>query len=239
MRSSPEQSNGRESSRARVSGALSVLTTLLMICCAVIVTVMAIRARSAGANTPSQIVAREVHDWQHLVSRGHRSGSSAAPVTIVEFADFQCPFCAKTQTTIRSLRSKYPDSLTVVYRHLPLSSIHLYARGAALAAECAGAQGRFFEFADSLYGAQKEIGARSWVDFATKAGVPDVAEFQRCMIDERYDSAIRADSASADSLDIYGTPVLIVNGELFEGAMAPADLEREVRNALSRPRSAR
>lgn len=83
----------------------------------------------------------------------HRIGPRNAKVTLIEYSDFECPFCQRFHPTIKQIAAKYPDDVAVVYRHFPLESIHPNARGYAIASECAGQQGKFWEFADTLFGA--------------------------------------------------------------------------------------
>lgn len=83
----------------------------------------------------------------------HIMGASKPKVTLIEYSDFECPFCQRFHPTVKQLAAKYPNDVAVVYRHFPLESIHPNARGYAVASECAGAQGKFWEFADTLFGA--------------------------------------------------------------------------------------
>jgi protein-disulfide isomerase len=173
-----------------------------------------------------------IRDWQSLALAGHRLGSSQAGVVIIEFADFQCPYCAAGYHTLKQLRRKYPDHVAVVYRHLPLPTIHPQAMAAALASECAAEQGHFEQYHDLLFENQQLLGTRSWQSFAVDAGVPRLDEFQRCLSARRYSERISKDLAAGRSLKLRATPSIIINGLVVEGIPPLADLDDLVEKAM-------
>jgi len=128
----------------------------------------------------------------------------------VEFGDFQCPYCARTASDLRSIRTKYGDRVAVVFRHFPLNQ-HPEAVPAAEAAECAAAQGHFEEFYNRAYEQQRYLGERSLTWFASSAGVTDTARFQACLAVHEGQPAILRDIASAESLSVTSTPTVFVN----------------------------
>jgi protein-disulfide isomerase len=160
-------------------------------------------------------------------------GPENAKAVILEFSDFQCPFCAAVQQPLHNLRLKYPDQLKIVYRHFPLEAIHPYALTAALAAECAGEQGAFEAFHDSLFDDQASIGSRAWEDVARASGVRDSAGFRSCMSTRRLLPRVREDARVAREIALPGTPGIIVNGVLLPDTPSEAELERYVRAALT------
>lgn len=211
---------------------LSNLVSGFLVLCAAIVTAAVVHREFFPSTAPAPAVAdlapRHVDNWRELASAGHRMGSAAAPVTIVEFSDFQCPFCAKAEPALEELRRRHPDRVAVLYRHFPLSQIHDYARPAALAAECAGAQGRFEPYHLSLFAEQAELGKRSWADFARGAGVRDIGEFQRCVDEKRFADVVDRDQKLGEKTGLRGTPTIIVNGTLHPGALTVEQLEKLV-----------
>lgn len=159
-------------------------------------------------------------------------GAVQATVRIVEFSDFQCPFCAQVQPELRRLRAKHPGQVAVVYRHFPLQAIHPHSFGAALAVECAGAQGRFEAYHDALYSQQDSIGVRPWDDFASLVAVPDLSEFRRCVQAKRFRARVENDMETGRRIGVAGTPTFIVNGPMVSGATSLPQVDQWVQLAL-------
>ena len=150
------------------------------------------------------------------LENAHRRGPADAPVTLVEFSDFQCPFCRKVQPTLESLFEEYEGKISWVYKDLPLTSIHPDAVGAAEAARCAGDQGKFWEYRDALF-AESRVTKQVHPKIIESLGL-DAAAFEECISTKKYNEAVLADGAEAQSLGISGTPAFLVNGILLSGA---------------------
>jgi len=148
---------------------------------------------------------------------GPSMGPEDAPITIVEFSDFQCPFCKRTLPTIKSLREQYPDQVRIVYRHLPLDSIHSRARPAAEAAACADLQGQFWGFHDLVFENNKKLSDSDLAGYATELGL-DMDAYGRCVSERETRATVQNDAATAAGLGISGTPAFFVNGILLSGA---------------------
>jgi protein-disulfide isomerase len=215
------------------SSALSNLATGVLVVCAVAITALLVRREFFSAPPPRAAVTelRQLTDWAPLAEEGTRMGPADAPVQIVEFSDFQCPFCAVVQETLATVRARHPERVAVVYRHFPLDAIHPHARTAGAAAECAGEQGRFEPYHDLLFARQDSIGRTPWDRFAEEAGVPDLDAFRRCVDEGRHAERVDRDARVAAELELEATPTLIVNGAIFTGAPSEAELERLVQNA--------
>ncbi len=144
-------------------------------------------------------------------------GSADAPVTIIEYADFQCPFCAQFSIVLSQLKADYPDTLRVVYRHFPLMSIHDKAALSAQAADAAGLQGKFWEMHDLLYKTQSTWANLSVSDFQTwvieQAGGLglDVDAFTQDMLDEANATAVENAYNSLAAIGMPGTPFVLIN----------------------------
>jgi len=147
----------------------------------------------------------------------HVKGNPEAPVTIIEFSDFECPYCARFNQTMNQVMINYPNEVKWVYRHFPLGS-HLDAQPAAEAAECASEQGKFWEFHDGLYENQSELGNNLYQKLAKKLGL-DTELFQKCLTARKYKDRVDADQQVGVSLDIQGTPGNFINGEPIGGAL--------------------
>jgi len=143
-------------------------------------------------------------------------GPANAPVTIVEFSDFQCPFCARVVPTLKRIEEEYKDNVRIVWKHLPLE-IHKDAVGAALAAESAAKQGKFWEFHDVLFANQKKLGPEDVKQHAKELRL-DMKRFETDLLNSEDQKRIDADVAEAKALGINGTPGIFVNGRFVEGA---------------------
>lgn len=146
------------------------------------------------------------------------TGPEKAALTIVQFADFECPFSRQVSASIRSLALRYQDTVRVEFRHLPLDEIHPDARRAAEASECAREQGKFWEYHDKLFANQADISADNLGRFAAEIGL-DRGTFDRCMVSGRMAERIRADETAAVAAGIVGTPTFFFNGTPVQGAI--------------------
>lgn len=217
---------------------VSNVTTGVLVACAVVVTAAVVKreflAAPAAASQPASLAPRPVDNGEEVHAAGQVLGRADAPVRIVEFSDFQCPFCAQYQETLRAVRAKYGDRVAVVYRHFPLDEIHPHARAAALATECAGEQGRFEAYHDALFARQDSIGTRAWDRFAADAALPDPVGFRRCMDDGTLMERVDRDAAVAGRAGVTVTPSLVIDGMLLAGVLPQAELERRIEDALDR-----
>lgn len=145
-------------------------------------------------------------------------GSENAPVTIVEFSDFQCPFCKRFKDdTLAALRSKYGDKIKIYFRHFPLESIHPEARHGSEAALCANEQGKFWEMHDQLFLTQDVISSDNSKSLAAKLGL-NTEQFTSCLDSAKYDSVIDADLKDGAAYGVSGTPTFFINGWRLVGA---------------------
>lgn len=209
-----------------------------MALCAIAMTILVAR-REIGPTTgrdPVSVANHPVENWQRISGEGRRFGAVDAPVTLVEFADFQCPVCGRfSRSALRGARAVFGDSLAIVFRHWPLP-YHPFASPAARASECAAAQGRFMEFADTLFAHQEDLGRTSFTDFAEVAGVPDTGAFATCSRETGSIASIERDTKAALGLKGRGTPTIIVNGEMLGGVPDSLQLDQIVRQALAEAR---
>ncbi len=164
--------------------------------------------------------------------RDHIRGAADAAVTLVEYGDFECPYCGRAESAVRELLADYGD-LRYVWRHLPLTDVHPHAQLAAEAAEAAAAQGRFWEMHDLLLDHQGALEARDLVRYAAEAGL-DFERFKRDMRDHVGQPKIAADVDSADLSGVSGTPTFFINGVRHYEAYDLDTLEEAVRTARAR-----
>ncbi|HEX6370961.1 MAG TPA: DsbA family protein [Longimicrobium sp.] len=205
------RSAGRRHGGGRLDGIIRAASVVVGICAAGALGVMGLAAR------PTPAAARPVEGWEAALDPARTMGPADAPVRIVEFSDFQCPFCEVAQDRLRALHARYPGKIAVVYRHFPLTDAHPFAMAGALASECARDQGRFEAFHDALFAGQERIGSAGWGEFAAQAGVPDRAAFDRCVRTRRHRARIDEDLRHVRRLGLQGTPSFIVEGRLISG----------------------
>ena len=169
-----------------------------------------------------------------VATEGPSKGPADARITIVEFSDFQCPYCQRALATVDEVLAKYPEDVRVVYRHLPLDRIHPNARGAAEAAACAEEQGQFWAYHDKLFQNNKALGKEDLLRYATDAGL-DAARFQTCFDERRFKDKVEADLQAARAVGISGTPAFVVNGILLSGAQPAEEFYKVIDQELARP----
>jgi protein-disulfide isomerase len=158
-------------------------------------------------------------------------GPADAWVTMVEFADFQCPYCGRATATLSDLEIAYPTDLRLVFKHFPLS-FHPHAMDAALAAECAREQDRFWEMHDLLFAHQARLEMTDLESYAGQAGV-DLDVWRGCFASDAPRGRIAADKELGLEAGISGTPTFFVNGEVIEGAAPTADFRRLIDAVLA------
>ncbi len=147
--------------------------------------------------------------------RDHSKGSDNAPVTLVEYGDFECPDCGRAYPIVTELQKRLGDRLRFVYRHYPLMEMHPHAEHAAEVAEAAGAQGKFWQMYDYLFQHQKELDDAHLQTDAEVVGL-DVERFDREMTDEAYVRRVEEDIESGDQSGVEGTPTFFINGAPYE-----------------------
>jgi len=158
------------------------------------------------------------------VAGAPQRGPADAWVTVVEFADFQCPYCIDVQPALAALVAAYPDDVRLVHRHYPLS-FHERARPAAIAAACADEQGRFWAYADAAWANGGALSEASLVALAGVAGIPDLSAWSSCRAGAAAGARVDADRALGQAHGVSGTPWFFVNGEPLVGAVPYADLQ--------------
>lgn len=159
-------------------------------------------------------------------------GSAGAPITVVEFSDFQCPFCSRVQSSVQRLQQVYGAKVRLVFKQYPLA-MHQHARFAAEAALCAGQQGKFWEMHDWLFANQQKIAPE-----AIRAAAPelklDPAEFGACLDQKTFAGKVDEDMKLGESLGVTGTPAFLVNGRLIEGAQPFEAFQEVIDDELAR-----
>jgi formate-nitrite transporter family protein len=169
----------------------------------------------------------EVHDNDHVL------GSDDAPITLIEYGDFECPHCGRAYPIVHEVINKMGNNLRFVYRHFPLQEQHPHALHAAEAAESAGAQAKFWEMHDQLFEHQDALEDEDLVRYAAAVGVDE--ERVRAELDKgTYEENVRSDFMSGVRGGVNGTPTFFINGDRFDGDWSDASaFERALRGSAA------
>jgi protein-disulfide isomerase len=160
-------------------------------------------------------------------------GPVGAPVTIIEFSDYQCPYCIRWEQTVYSqLLADYKGKIRFVYRDLPLTELHPNAQSAAEAADCAGAQGYYWQFHDALFSEKYGLGAQAYDQYASDLKL-DLKAFDACVADHRFKDEVDADANYAAGLGIHSTPTFYINGLLVVGAQPYSYFQQAIDKELA------
>jgi Na+/H+ antiporter NhaA len=199
------------------------------------------------AHLPAWMRARQIADTEDEIvdlaedvdpERDHIRGAEDAPVTLVEYGDYECPYCGQAEVVVRELLTSFGDDLRYVWRHLPLSDVHPSAQLAAEAAEAAAAQGAFWGMHDKLLEHQDELSPRDLSRYAEELGL-DLDSFWDELRRHEHAERVAEDVGSADASGVAGTPSFFINGRRHQGAYDATTLTAAVRSARARAAAVR
>ncbi len=165
---------------------------------------------------------------------GPSRGPANAPVTIVEFSDYECPFCQRAEPILQEVLKRYPDKVRLVFRHFPLP-MHPNARPAAEAALCANEQGKFWEFHEKVFSG-KGLEEADLKGYASAAGI-DAEKFEACVAERRFKDKVDADAKAGSEAGVSGTPAFFVNGIMLSGAMPVEKFSAIIESELKNPKA--
>lgn len=166
-----------------------------------------------------------------VAERDHVQGPVTAPVTLVEYGDFECPYCGQAYPIVREVQQILGDRLCFVFRNFPLAEIHPHAEAAAEAAEGAGAQGKFWEMHDLLFEHQRALGVSHLHQYAQQLSL-DAARFQHELAEHRYAPRVHEDLLSGARSGVNGTPTFFINGRRHDGSYDLETLVGAIRAAM-------
>jgi protein-disulfide isomerase len=155
--------------------------------------------------------------------RDHIQGPADAPLTLIEYGDYQCPYCGRAYPIVKEVQERLGDRLRFVFRNFPLTTAHPRAEVAAEAAEAAGAQGRFWEMHDHLFENQSRLGDEDLHSYAEELGL-DVDRFDHELAEHTYAGRVHEDFIGGVRSGVNGTPTFYVNGQRHDGSYEPDDL---------------
>jgi len=164
---------------------------------------------------------------QTVIGNSPTTGATNSKILLVEFSDFQCPYCAESNKTLKQLLAKYQGKIKLVYKHLPLAAIHPQALPAAAAAWAAHQQGKFWEYHDALFTNQKQLSEALYLDIAKNLNL-DLVKFQR---DQTLATpAIQKDIQLAEKLAVAGTPFFVISTPTISRVVQLSDIENILSN---------
>ena len=161
---------------------------------------------------------------------GPAKGANDAKITIVEFSDFECPYCSRAEPSVDEVMQKYPGKVKVVFRHFPLS-FHAKAAKAAEGAACAEEQGKFWEFHKTLFANQAKLGVEDLKEHAKTLGL-DTTKFNECLDGSKMKAKVDADQAAGAKIGVNGTPAFFINGVMLSGAQPFSEFEKIINQEL-------
>jgi NhaA family Na+:H+ antiporter len=163
--------------------------------------------------------------------RDHALGPADAPITLLEYGDYECPDCLNAVPIIKEVRKELAERVRFVFRHFPQSGIHPNASTAAEAAEAAGDQGKFWEMHEALFANQKRLGEIDFANLALKLGV-EIYKFETSRTADRHRRRVRADYESGVRSGVKKTPTMFINGRRYEGKIEAKEIVRAALNHL-------
>jgi protein-disulfide isomerase len=164
-----------------------------------------------------------VEDWRDLLALGTPMGHAEATVSIIEFADFECPACRQFEVALQSLPDSLASKVRLTLVHFPLP-YHRFAIPSALAFECAAAQDRAVAMRQVLFMRQDSLGLLPWSQMAARAGVSDIVSFDTCVASRAYMARVDSGAAASERLGLRGTPTLFIDGWRFDHVPAGSEL---------------
>jgi protein-disulfide isomerase len=195
----------------------------------------ALDAKESGGNMAQAKIARARLAVPVSEERDHIRGPSAAPVTLVEYGDYECLYCGQAYYVLKELESRAGNLIRFVFRNFPLTTIHPHAERAAEAAEAAGAQGKFWETHDRLYENQQSLEDEDLLESGVLKGL-DIHRIAREIHEGRYLTRIREDFLSGARSGVNGTPTFFINGARHDGSWDLATLMAAIEKAAGRRR---
>ncbi len=193
--------------------------------------------RGAGARPPAARPNRPDPNkiYSFDIGDANVKGDNDAWVTIVEVSDFQCPFCKRVGPTLKQVEEKYGKDVRIAFKHNPLP-FHKRAKPAAMAAECAGEQGKFWAMHDALFEGQRSLEDADLEGYAAKSGA-NVAKWKTCVSSDKFAKRIDQNQKQAAQLGARGTPAFFINGRFLSGAQPFASFEKVIDEELKKAKS--
>lgn len=201
----------------------------ILVVCALIVTILLLQKEFSGNNTDLNISI--VDNWKELIPEYEKTNGNYSKVYLIEFFDYECPYCSILDATLDTIKSKYGNKIKIIRYHFPLN-IHPLAYKAAIAAECANTQEMFDTLHKELMENQYRLNSINFTDIAMLIGIKDIEKFQRCVNEEETADVISHNVKLAKKFRVNGTPTLIINNKMISGSINAEEIEKIIKGFL-------
>jgi protein-disulfide isomerase len=215
----------------RLERTMSMVLTLAAVACAVVLVKREFLDPNDPADRKVSTTPERVSNWNELRASGIALSSPTAPVTVVEFADLECPACKQFNSRLKETAEALHANIGLVLIHYPLS-MHKFAKPAARGLECATSLGSAAGFVDVAYAKQDSFGLKSWVSYAQEAGVTDTLTFASCMKETAPIPRIEEGHRLGQVMKLEGTPLVIINGWRFPSVPDDTQLREAIKALL-------
>ncbi|GIK22458.1 MAG: hypothetical protein BroJett005_18720 [Ignavibacteriota bacterium] len=206
----------------------NILTGILVVC-ALIVTILFLRKEFSSKDTELNISI--IDNWKELIPEDEETNGNYSKVYLIEFFDYECPYCSVLDATLDTIKSKYSDKIKIIRYHFPLN-IHPLAYRTAIAAECAGSQEVFDIYHKELMANQYKLNSINFTEIARLIGIKDIEKFQKCVNEEETADAISQNVKLVKKFNVSGTPTLIINNKMISGAINTEEIEKIINEFL-------
>ncbi|PJC56981.1 MAG: hypothetical protein CO025_15455 [Ignavibacteria bacterium CG_4_9_14_0_2_um_filter_37_13] len=203
--------------------------TGILVVCALIVTILFLRKEFSGNNT--ELNFSIVDNWKELIPEDEKTNGNYSKVYLIEFFDYECPYCSILDATLDTIQLKYGDKIKIIRYHFPLN-IHPLAYRTAIAAECAGSQEVFDSYHKELMANQYKLNSINFTEVARLIGIKDIEKFQKCVNEEKTADVISHNVKLGKKFKVNGTPTLIINNKMISGAINSEEIEKIIKEFL-------
>jgi protein-disulfide isomerase len=202
----------------------------ILVICALIVIILLLRKEFSSNNT--ELKFSIVGNWKELIPEEEwKDENNKHKVYIVEFFDYECPYCSVLDARLDTIKSKYGDKIKIIRYHFPLN-IHPLAYRTAIAAECARSQEVFDSYHKELMANQYKLNSINFLEVAKLIGIKDIEKFQRCINEEEPANVIANNVRLAKEFKVNGTPTLIINNKMISGSIDTEEIEKIINEFL-------
>lgn len=199
--------------------------------CALLITSLVMIQFFSKKDFNDSIVDREIESWEEISSVAYRKGIPKAPIQIIKFFDYSCPYCKEVDPVVNEIAKKYSGQISIVYNHFPLDEFSSTFK-AAVASECAANQGRFMDYHNLLFINQDNLGTLSFDGLAIEAKVQDISLFKECRESDEAKDIIRKSISIANDLRIGGVPTFLINDKIVPGVRSSLEFSNLIEKLL-------
>jgi len=215
----------------KISKKLNDIFTVILVLCAIIVTALVVKKEMFSNDSTVKI--QTVNNWQSLITGGQLIGKKNAPVVIIEFTDFECPYCKTLSKNLYIILKRYNGEVALVVYNFPLN-IHVHAYKLAVAGVCAAIQNRYEAYYNSIYDYQDRYKEMNLSDIARVAGIKDTMSFINCTQNKAIASIVNNEIEKGKQIKVEGTPTLIIDGKMIVGVQTISELDELIKNLLDK-----